>query len=196
MEKTKNELILEAAFEVFSNKGFHGAKVEEIADRAGVGKGTIYEYFKNKVHLFQEMLVMQIDKYFTALAEGLPMEAPAIDKLHHIVKQHIIFNKGLQSIVNRFMLESGPSLDADIKIKQKMVDTYQGKFPFIQEVFYQGIKDGQLREDIDVETLSNFFFGGLTGITNSMFVRGLELDPDKIATEIMGLMKAGVTAKE
>ena len=49
--------IIEAAVIVFSRKGFHRAKVEEIAEVAGVGKGTVYEYFKSKKELFLEMVL-------------------------------------------------------------------------------------------------------------------------------------------
>lgn len=55
--------IIESAVVVFSRKGFHSAKVEEIADRAEVGKGTVYEYFKNKKELFLEMMLYIHQKY-------------------------------------------------------------------------------------------------------------------------------------
>ena len=45
VKKGKRELILEAAINVFSTKGYHNTRMEEIASQAGVGKGTIYEYF-------------------------------------------------------------------------------------------------------------------------------------------------------
>ena len=56
-EKTnKRELILAAAQEVFFEKGYHSATSEEIAKRAGIGKGTIYQYFDSKLEIFLEML--------------------------------------------------------------------------------------------------------------------------------------------
>lgn len=48
--------ILEAAAEVFATRGFHEARVEEIAALAGVGKGTIYLYFPDKQELFLAMI--------------------------------------------------------------------------------------------------------------------------------------------
>ena len=44
----KRELISRAAIEVFAEKGFHQARVSDVAARAGVADGTIYLYFKNK----------------------------------------------------------------------------------------------------------------------------------------------------
>jgi len=48
--------ILDAATEVFAEKGFHGATIKEIARRAGIADGTIYIYFKNKPDLILGIL--------------------------------------------------------------------------------------------------------------------------------------------
>ena len=48
--------ILDAATQVFSEKGFYGARVDEIAVRAGVNKAMLYYYFKNKEKLFEELI--------------------------------------------------------------------------------------------------------------------------------------------
>ncbi|MBG0764226.1 MAG: TetR/AcrR family transcriptional regulator, partial [Tissierellales bacterium] len=47
--KFKNEKekeIVKAAYEIFQINGYHNAKMKTIADKAGIGKGTLYEYFK------------------------------------------------------------------------------------------------------------------------------------------------------
>jgi len=44
----KRALITDAAIQVFADKGFHQARVSDIAKKAGVADGTIYLYFKNK----------------------------------------------------------------------------------------------------------------------------------------------------
>src|SRR5579885_3278268 len=48
--------ILEAAFGEFSRNGYAMTTLEQIAERAGVTKGTIYVYFDNKEHLFVSMV--------------------------------------------------------------------------------------------------------------------------------------------
>lgn len=63
----KRNIILQAALQVFSAKGFHPATVDEIARRAGVGKGTVYEYFPSKEALFHNVIQSGIDFYMEAL---------------------------------------------------------------------------------------------------------------------------------
>ena len=52
----RRQAIVDAALVEFSAKGFAAARLEDIATRAGVGKGTIYLYFKDKEELFQELI--------------------------------------------------------------------------------------------------------------------------------------------
>src|SRR5678815_5631472 len=54
-EARPNE-ILEAALAIFAEKGFAGARMEDIAERAGVTKGTIYLYFENKEAVFKSLV--------------------------------------------------------------------------------------------------------------------------------------------
>lgn len=51
----KRSAILRAALELFAEKGFHGAPTSLLAERAGVGVGTIYRYFKDKDELIREL---------------------------------------------------------------------------------------------------------------------------------------------
>ena len=53
-EKKRKE-IMEAAIAVFSRTGYHRTKIKDIADEAGLGKGTVYEYFDSKEDLFLKM---------------------------------------------------------------------------------------------------------------------------------------------
>lgn len=52
----KKELIMDAAMELFAKKGYHNTKMIDIAKNAGIGKGTIYEYFSSKENLFIEII--------------------------------------------------------------------------------------------------------------------------------------------
>lgn len=59
----KRELLIQSAVTVFAQKGFHAAKIQDIADVAGVGKGTVYEYFSTKDELFLAVYDSWMDKY-------------------------------------------------------------------------------------------------------------------------------------
>ena len=60
----KRKDILASARALFKEKGFHSTKIEEIAQGAGVGKGTIYEYFKNKQEIFDETCIEYVESIY------------------------------------------------------------------------------------------------------------------------------------
>jgi AcrR family transcriptional regulator len=70
------EQIIKAALEVFGECGLANARLQEIADRAGVSKGTIYLYFPNKEELFREMVrqtaVAAIERAEQVVTQGNP----------------------------------------------------------------------------------------------------------------------------
>ncbi|MFN2572721.1 MAG: TetR/AcrR family transcriptional regulator [Gemmatimonadales bacterium] len=70
--------IIDAALEVFGECGLANARLQDIAQRAGVSKGTIYLYFPNKEELFREMIrqtaVAAIESAEKTLAKGTPTQ--------------------------------------------------------------------------------------------------------------------------
>ncbi len=66
-KKAKAKEISIAAIKVFRALGFHETRMADIAEAAGVGKGTLYEYFKGKAELVQFVF----EDYFTSFSQGL-----------------------------------------------------------------------------------------------------------------------------
>ena len=99
--------ILEAALDVFGEKGLAAARLDDIAKRAGVAKGTIYLYFPNKDELFRAVIRStvggELDRAESALAAGPPdaqlasfmegywafMCTPTFERLHRLVMSEI-----------------------------------------------------------------------------------------------------------
>src|SRR5690242_14559064 len=65
----KREAIMNAALELFVERGFYGTAVPEIADRAGVGAGTIYRYFDSKEALVNALYRQEKERFGTLLID-------------------------------------------------------------------------------------------------------------------------------
>jgi AcrR family transcriptional regulator len=63
----KAEAISDAALKVFREHGYNKTRMLDIAQMAGMGKGTLYEYFKDKA----DILRFAFDQYFTVFSEGI-----------------------------------------------------------------------------------------------------------------------------
>ena len=73
----QRENIMRAALHVFARHGYERAKLDQVARRAKVGKGTIYNYFKSKDELFEKVQEESLDLLFAVLAApSLPGMSP------------------------------------------------------------------------------------------------------------------------
>ena len=69
LDEGKRSLIFAVAAEEFARRGLYGANVDEVARRAGIGKGTVYLYFDSKLDLYKETLrdgASRLDRLFDA----------------------------------------------------------------------------------------------------------------------------------
>jgi len=80
----KRQEILHAALELIAEHGFHGAPIAAIAERAGVGAGTIYRYFENKDVLINELFQELHDGICTGLLEGYGTDRPLRERFVHL----------------------------------------------------------------------------------------------------------------
>lgn len=80
----KRQEILHAALELIAEHGFHGAPIAAIAERAGVGAGTIYRYFENKDVLINELFQELHDRICTGLLEGYGTDRSLRERFVHL----------------------------------------------------------------------------------------------------------------
>ena len=87
-KKAKRVAILDAALEVFSQKGFQSTKIIEIAKTANVADGTIYLYFKNKDDLFIAAFEAFMNKQLEEIRETLNNIPNEYERLHKFLELH------------------------------------------------------------------------------------------------------------
>ncbi len=87
----KRELLISVAVKVFARKGFHASKMQDIADEAGIGKGTIYEYFKTKDELFLAVYDKWMDDYEAAMNKAVESHSNPITTADAIIDTAIEF---------------------------------------------------------------------------------------------------------
>ncbi|MBC8018798.1 MAG: TetR/AcrR family transcriptional regulator, partial [Verrucomicrobia bacterium] len=80
----KRDEVVRAALELIAEHGFHGAPMAMIAERAGVGAGTIYRYFENKDVLIAELYRDLEERSFPIILEGYAQEKPIRERFLHL----------------------------------------------------------------------------------------------------------------
>lgn len=83
--------IFRAAAEVFEEKGYTGARMQEIADRAGINKALLHYYFSSKEQLFMAVFQVLLKKMFEKIFSIFSEEISFKEKLKKFLDQHIEF---------------------------------------------------------------------------------------------------------
>ena len=105
----RRDAILAAALEEFSARGFAATRLDDVANRAGVAKGTIYLYFRDKESLFQElvrsMLIPLVSKIEAAPVADLPVRVIAETIVDLFVRE--IYGTRRKDVI-RLIIAEGP----------------------------------------------------------------------------------------
>ena len=83
--------ILEAAKQVFIRKGFAGARMQEIADEAGINKGLLHYYFRSKDNLFGAIFEQALRDLAPRTIEIFESDAPLFDKVERFIDRYLDF---------------------------------------------------------------------------------------------------------
>jgi len=188
----KYESILHAAFETFMEKGFHDTKMEEIAQKAGIGKGTIYEYFTSKKDLFCGMVKSIMTWYCNSLETAIINGKDFNDKIDNMMKLHMEFaaqaNNLLKVMTHNFVHISS-------ELNRWMMDIRRKMISMVEEVFCQGIREGKIRQ-VDVHLVALLFMASWKEI---MFEEIIGESHDKsleeIKDEALGILLNGIALR-
>lgn len=144
---TRKQAILDAALTVFAERGFEAARLDDIAARAGVAKGTLYLYFKDKETLFEELLrgaVSPILAGVTALAEAPDVPfAQALDTLYGFFEREVLATD--RKLLLRLVLTEGPRFPRIAEAHYRNVVSRM--LPLIQKIAKRAAERGELASD-------------------------------------------------
>jgi AcrR family transcriptional regulator len=140
----KRSDVVQAALELISDQGFHGAPMAEIAQKAGVAAGTIYRYFENKEMLIRELHWELEEKISAALREGYPIERPLRERFLYLIRELLrYFIKN--PLHFRYMEQYFNSPYGISKHRDKLLGK-PGNQDILMDIFEQGIEQQILKE--------------------------------------------------
>ncbi len=188
IKKSKRDLILKAAVHVFSTKGYHNTKMEEIAAAAGVGKGTIYEYFSSKLHLFQEMMEGSIRFYYQRLINSTSAGIPFAEKIFLFFEGHIQFCKEHKELT-RIVFWDAEIIDEELKewgyIMRKEKESK------MCELVQNAIDEGELKP-VDPLLVTHLIGGVLASLWGPITLEDWEVDAGELAREVTDIIMNGI----
>ena len=170
-KEEKRRRIMEAAVDIFSGKLFHQVKMDEIASRAGVGKGTLYLYFQSKEELFRRSFRYAVDLYYLKLKEALEAESSAREKLQKIVYLHVNL---LQDHLKLIYLLVGQSMAPPMIFQEEVSRSRSKLLSLLEEIITQGMERGEFRP-LDAGLAARAYLGGIVSFLHDSLHEGADM---------------------
>ena len=194
----KKNRITKAAVTVFAQKGYANATVADIAARAEIGKGTIYEYFASKEDLFFavfEWFMMQTGsaaKVNIAVLGG--SAAKRLEALSDSLMEMWQEIEDVFTLTMEFWAASSSSQMQD-RFKANFRNMYQEFRGIVKSLIQEGIRHGEFRPDINPESVA----AALVGAWDALFLQAWfdqDFDPLTTARDFLSVVIRGLSSKE
>ena len=169
----KRDEIIRTALELIAEHGFHGAPMAMVAERAGVGAGTIYRYFENKEVLINELYRELEEKMHRILLEGYSADAPFRARFLHLGTA--LLRYFIQFPLDFRYLEQFHNSPYGVAVRRdKILGTREGCNTF-KELFEQGMAQ-QVLKDFPLVILFDLAFGPLLAVARDHILGFVNLD--------------------
>jgi len=171
----RERAILSAAREAFRELGYDGARMSDIARRAGVAEGTIYLYYKTKSELMRALVADFWDDLTRSARKAVTASDDTFAALRQLASFHLL------TLIDRFdivaLTQSGRADEQDLRETQGFMRTYVAVF---DEIWRRGVDRGDLKDETELWIIRDLFFGPLEYST-----RTIRLHPDRSSEEVV-----------
>lgn len=167
-KKEKKNQIIAAALRVFARKGFSESTVNDIATAAGIGKGTVYEYFQNKDEILNDAFRFFVHTQELDIEGILLSRAPAREKLERMLDLFTdlatVESQELIELMFIFWSEGIKSKDSEGILINEMNRFYHSYRELFTDILLEGMSDGSFRKNINPGTVASIIIGALDGL--------------------------------
>jgi AcrR family transcriptional regulator len=189
--EARRSQILEAAVQVFAEKGFHQAKIKDVAKAAGVADGTIYNYFNNKA----DLLVAMVAQFGELLQFSNQVKQFVGDFTPEQIMGTILRNRFTLLERNRAQFQAiMPQIINDPSLRRQFYETL-GKptLAILEQVWQAQVDQGHIRQ-IDPQIMVRLFLAMFFGVA-ILDIIGADLignDNERVVNAIQDLLLNGI----
>lgn len=186
---TRRQQILQAAIEIFGRSNFDDTSISEIARRAGVAEGTIYQYFKNKQDLFFSIPREKTKTFSAQLDLYLKGVTDAREKIRKFAWYYLHFFRTNPDYARSLMLE--------MRVSKAFArsGSYKGVKRFMNQalaILKEGQEQGVIRQDLDLYLSRHLLLGALEHVVTRWLLKGEKEDIMLCHEQLSDLILNGV----
>jgi len=169
----KREKIIQAAIDVFGKNGFQNSSISEIAKRADVADGTIYQYFKNKEDLFFAIPAEKTREFCEELELHLQGITGSFNKMRKFVWYYLYFFQQNREYARTLMLEMRVSKSFMKSGTYSSLREFTGK---ALDIIKEGQEEGVIRTDVNIYLMRELLLGLLEHMVTRWLLKGENYD--------------------
>lgn len=157
------EKIVDAAWELFREKGYGETTINDIIRKADISKGTFYYYFRSKDNMLDTLSEI-LDREYENLESRIPADMDSFEKLMLInYEVHSFIEKNIDYRLLAYLY----SAQIIKEHNSSLLDRNRYYFRFLEKIMNEGSKKGELTDDMSVTEMVKFFgFGERALITD------------------------------
>ncbi|MGH2907137.1 MAG: TetR/AcrR family transcriptional regulator [Solirubrobacterales bacterium] len=164
--RNTRDAIIDSAEQLFIDKGYHGTRVSEVARHADVSIGSIYVHFESKEGLYAALMERALSieaRYFDAIFDN--PEIPDLEKIFSLGEAYLQFFREHPAYFRMLMIphEDVPEETHDTPVGRQVVARGAHQQERLAEVIGNCIEAGVMRNDIDPQNASNFWWAAWNG---------------------------------
>lgn len=167
-DKRKKQ-IFEASIDVFSRKGYHGATMDEIASVAGMGKGSVYRYFKSKEELLRQLLSEKYDEIIKRFSFIMERDADVMLQIQEMIIIWIEFIEENHSVYN---LIQNNNIQKLLGEEINFYDFFVTHLPMLKEKILE-LSDAHKLKTTGFYTVFYGILGFIDGVAQKWFRRNM-----------------------
>jgi len=185
-----------AACAVFAEKGYASTRVSEIAERAGVGKGTVYEYFSSKEELLFAVFESINKDISSRMNDALAAGGSTEEQLHNVLRlgaEVISEQVDLQPVILDFWAASRGK-DVEETYRRAVVASYTFFRNLFSDFIREGQKRGEFKDTVDAEALATLVVASVDGLGIQLFF-DRSIDPHTVTRAFGRLLFESLTTE-
>lgn len=162
IERRNRDLdVMAAAISVMSERGYAATSIQEIADRVGVLKGSLYHYFSSKEELLFRILSESHSESETIMQDVAALNLEPLDELSEFLRRECIWFLSNVSRANIYFTASSDLTGPRLK---EIQGSDRGFTEHLLKLITAAQVDGQIASDIDASLLTRFVLGSLNNV--------------------------------
>jgi AcrR family transcriptional regulator len=153
------EAVLQAAVEVFNERGYDGASMEDLSRRLGIAKSGIYHHVSGKEELLRLALDRALDGLWEAGERARVLDRPAIERLESLVRDAVLVLAERLPYVTLLLRVRG-----NTEVERAALDRRRAFDALVARLVAEAEADGDIRADVDPKLAARLLFGTVNSI--------------------------------